>query len=68
MPIWLAILSIAQGLSQSYHGDRAGGFANMFNAFQSFGNRTNSFNVNSFPKYDYHSFGETDVGARRNFM
>ena len=68
MPIWLAIISMAQGLSQIYHGDRAGGFATMFNAGQSFGQRSNSFQVNSFPKYTYHSFGESDVGVRRNFM
>lgn len=67
MPVWLAILSIAQGLSQSYHGNRAGGMNSIFNALGSFGDRTNSFQVsNNFPVY--HSFGHADVGAKRNFM
>lgn len=65
MPIWLAILSLVQGASQIYHGDRFGGMSNMFDVFNSFGQRTNSFQV-GFP--EYHSFGHADVGAKRNFM
>lgn len=64
MPIWLAILQIAGGLQRARSGDRLGGFAQIIGPFtRSFSDTVSDYSVPVF-----HSFGESDVGVRRNYM